>query len=334
MKKLMSIAALAALGAVSQAQASVTVNINTDFGGANADPTLTVGALDWTVGNALSVANPGEALAAPSTFVGQTFTTYAMASLAVFNNQLGKPIGGLNLNGINPATAYEWTFVAGFRERLTANAAPAGAGTAAFDLLGGAADATTNFFEIYFDTAVDANNLTGKGFQNGTKILSGHFISGDGGFITTQAPLMPPGTPVIGDLDGYINNDYAGLQTLTGNGSTKGIVVVDSYDANYFASNPKNLTLNFSSQQKLAFDQTDPAACFWTGSGYLGGAGNLAEGCANTIGTINGLNGTNFQLQADANSSFGINVVPEPGSLALLGLGFAAFGALRRKSIA
>lgn len=326
MKKLLSIAVLAALGAVSQAQASVTVNINPDAAGV--DPVLNVGALDWTVGNALSVADAGESVAAGRAYVGQFFTTYAMARLASFNDGNGNPIGGINLNGPTAATNYEWTFVAGFREQFTAVAAPAGAGTSAFDLIGGPASAT-NFFEIWYDPTPNSNNLSGKGFNDGILILSGHFASGDGAFTATQAIGAPAGTPVISDLDEFGGDNYPGIDTITGNGSTKGVIVVDSYDASYFISAPQALTLNFTSQQKLAFDQTNPAACFWTGAAYLGGAGNGVD-CANTIGALNGVSGPNLQLQADASNSFD-GKVPEPGSLALLGLGFAAFGALRRK---
>ena len=150
MKKLLSIAVLAALGAAGQAQASITVNIDPDAGGSNS--ALNVGTLDWTVGNALSVANSGESLAAGKTGVGQTFTTYAMARLSTFNDGAGDPV-------FLPST-YEWTFVAGFREVFTQVSFPLGAGASKFNIVGSAA-AADNFFEIYV-SAKDSSNLTGK----------------------------------------------------------------------------------------------------------------------------------------------------------------------------
>jgi len=316
MKKLISIAVLAALGAVSQAQASVTVNINPDAGGA--DPVLNIGALDWTVGNALSVADAGQSVAAGGAFATQNFTTYAMAKLATMNDGLGNPV-------FLPS-AYEWTFVAGFREQFTTVTGPGGAGTSAFNILGGAAGAS-NFFEIWYDPAKNGDALTGKGFQDGLRILSGHFVGGSGAF-TADAGLT--GGANIENLDQFGADNYAGKKSLTGNGSSTGDIVVDSFNSAFFLSAPAALTINFTSQQKLAFHQTNPSGCFWTGVAYMGGAGNVAEGCADTIGAINGLSGPNLILQADASSNFD-GRVPEPGSLALLGLGFAAFGALRRK---
>ena len=124
MKKLLSIAVLAALG--SAAQASISVNIDTD-GGALAQSAISVGALDWTVGNALSVARPGDSVAAGGAQVGDRFTTYVHAKLASFNDINGDPIFSLN-----SGSAFEWTFVAGFQEQFTTVTGPGGAGTSAF----------------------------------------------------------------------------------------------------------------------------------------------------------------------------------------------------------
>jgi len=336
MKKLMSIAVLAALGAISQAQAATTVSINPD-GGPGIDPVLSVGGLDWAPGNALSVAKPGESLSPAVNYVGQVFTTYAMSSLGAFQNAGGSPMFS-NLNN-----AYEWTFVAGFEETYTAVAGTTGAGSSYFTVNAGTSRTTSNFFEIWSDTSKDSNNLTGAGFRNGTLIATGYFAdlgnyaagtAGNGGFIASETS---PGskTPIIEDLDASPNgNQYVGMQTVQGNGNTQLDIKIDWANPAYFVTVPGSLSLNFTSAQKLGFKQTDPAACFWTGTGYMNGAGGVdctgSGSTTSTIGTVNGLNGPNVILQTDASSNF-VGRVPEPGSLALLGLGCMALGAMRRK---
>jgi hypothetical protein len=60
------------------------------------------------------------------------------------------------------------------------------------------------------------------------------------------------------------------------------------------------------------FGQVNPSSQF-----SINGIAN--GGTPNNIGAINGIIGPNFQFQADANSSFTRQAIPEPGTLALLG---------------
>jgi hypothetical protein len=73
------------------------------------------------------------------------------------------------------------------------------------------------------------------------------------------------------------------------------------------------LQLTFNSSLVTPFSQVTPSALF---TGLPGGG---APSVIPNIGTINGLNGPDFQFQADSN--FSLTPVPEPASIIQASLG-------------
>ena len=141
-------------------------------------------------------------------------------------------------------------------------------------------------FNVFIDYSPDANQAAGTGFTDGASILSGAFT---GGLATFVATGLPGSAGAFGTGGGFI------------------FATVTSSDANYF--NPNLLGAGSTTQTSLQFPGQSPPT--YTRPAAFNGAATGTD------------TGTNFVLQADASTDFR---VPEPGSLALLGLGLAALG--------
>ena len=148
-------------------------------------------------------------------------------------------------------------------------------------------------WEVFLDTTPDASLASGSGFTDGTKILGGGFTAGVAGSFTNLN-----GTPGGVGANGTGSNALFGDVTFT--------------DSAYVTPSPSATLASTTLQYGLS-------AGGWTRpSGFEGLAGYAAFDTP-----------ASFVLRGDANQDFSI---PEPTSMALLGLGFAALGIRRRKA--
>lgn len=303
MKRFIPLLSAIALALPFAAQATITFKFDPTGAGGGA---IIADSFDFKPGNALAVG--GNPLAD-----GETTKLLYQANINTLE------LGGSSVYS-NGSSGSFFTVVAGFKE-TAAISTGASSVTADFTLASAAARSADNYFYIY-KTAAQGNNLSGVGFATGDLIMSGYIsavTSSNFTLSTTKAPVA---------LDQFGSNDWAGTSTLIGSGATDLVVTIESVNAGYFPDllSGSAIKLGFVNNSQVdPFKQVDPSKKF--SSDGLSNADYAAN-----IGAINGFSTTggsfDFIFQADGNMSVD---VPEPGSLALVGLALGAAGLAARR---
>lgn len=313
-------------------QASAFGLISFDINGSAAGGLVAVDTFDWIPGNALSVGALG--MAGESTAPSILTTVYQAKLGSFLNNNNGSPITS------SPVAGTEFTIQVTISELQIG----VGTATASFTPLGGTV-------KMFYDAVSNSNDITGLGFGDGLEILSGTILSGSGTYTdktrenntpltslngATLCQVLPTTvgcTPVLLDQSGIDNQN--GVLTHSGNGSSTLNVRVDTQDNNFFKSILTSLSIGLNDTTNLAdpFVQANPSDLIvgYTPS-YSNVGGQLINGgdCPRDAAG-NFTQRCDFHFQSDGSTSF-VSTVPEPSTLALLGLSLFGLGMMRKRA--
>ena len=327
MNKIIKIAAaLAVLGTVSQANAGPVI---IDPDGAGSASAITVTSLNWLAGNVLTIGAGGSVGVDAATYSADLAAGTAVLR-SVYQAQLNTFVNNSGGSSTTVSPTGQWTVQADFSER-------------AYALALGAASITLTPFSgkvsIYYNPTAVANDITGLGYDAGTKILQGSIVTGSSGSFTNTTIALPAAFPVL-DLDKFVDNDAPGVKSNQGSGQSSIMIDIDTaagdfINSAFFLTNITSLTIDAVDTGQLVapFYNSNPSDVV-VGVTPTYGSGNTTNGAAAFVDPTTGkfVETSSFQFQSTNVTSF--NAVPEPASMALTGLGLSLIGLLRRRKAA
>lgn len=303
-KALIASAVALGLGAAGVAQAGL-IHFDRDGSGGGSNVVMT-DVFDWGPGNLLFQ----NLFPLPAFPDSDPFTVWGQAKLSQFL------LNNVNQGGAISGTEFTYQFMAPSAASIVASAG-------GIELDAHVASPSTGYFRIYASVD-DSNDITGGGYGNGSLILSGLIHTG-GGTIN-----LDTGGGSVGLLDQKDADNQGGVTTLEISGSLRYTIDVTFRDAGYFLNDITTLDIDmrFSSDNSAPFRNVNPS------DAVVGNIPNYGSDSMNDNGDECGpTTQCDLHLESDGRSPFDHTFAPEPGSLALMGLGLGVLGAWTRRKL-